>query len=296
MKHFAYSLLMVVLLSACQSEPQTVVQDSRVPITDVNHLDQPTQEMITTEEIASNERKNGWWHPAPGMSWQWHLSEPPVDTSITADVYDIDLFDNDASVVADLHARGRKVICYISVGSVEDWRPDLDQFPAEVIGNDYEGWPGEKWLDIRRIDLLAPIMRVRLDLCKQKGFDAVEPDNMQVADNDTGFPITAEDERAYAIWLAEEAHARGLAIGIKNAPSQVNALVDVFDFAITEDCFDQGWCEQMVPFITAGKPVFAAEYTDTGVNFQAACEKAQKLNFGLIQKNRILTAFRVSCE
>ena len=122
-------------------------------------------------------------------------------------------------------------------------------------------------------------MRARLDECKQKGFDGVEPDNMQVADNDSGFDITAADEVAYAKWLAEEAHARGLAIGVKNSPDRVADLVDVFDFAITEDCFDQGWCEQMTPFITAGKPVFAAEYTDTGVDFQAACRKATELQF-----------------
>ena len=107
-----------------------------------------------------------WWHPAPGLTWQWHLSEPPVDTSVEAQVYDIDLFDNDAPVVKTLHDQGRKVICYISVGSREDWRPDVNQFLPELLGKDYEGWPGEKWLDIRRIDLLAPIMRHRLDLCK----------------------------------------------------------------------------------------------------------------------------------
>ena len=66
-------------------------------------------------------------------------------------MYDIDLFDNDVAAVAALHAQGSVVICYISVGSWEDWRPDAGQFPSEVLGNDYEGWPGEKWLDIRRI-------------------------------------------------------------------------------------------------------------------------------------------------
>jgi hypothetical protein len=218
-----------------------------------------------------------------------------VDTSIDADVYDIDLFENDDSVIADLHAKGRKVICYINVGSWEDWRPDKDQFPHEVLGKDYEGWPGEKWLDIRRIDLLAPIMRARLDLCKAKGFDAVEPDNMEIHSNGSGFPITYEDQLKYALWLADEAHLRGLAIGIKNAADQVRHLVDHFDFAITEDYFYYHSYEKMLPFIKAGKPVFAAEYDDTGVDFSAACKKAKELSFSLIQKHRILTAYRVSC-
>ena len=236
-----------------------------------------------------------WWRPTAGLTWQWQLSEPPVDTSIDADVYDIDIFDNDASVIADLHAKGRKVIGYINVGSWEDWRPDKDQFPPEVLGKAYEGWPGEKWLDIRRMDLLAPIMRARLDLCKAKGFDAVEPDNMEIHSNGSGFPITYEDQLKYALWLAEEAHQRGLAIGIKNAADQVRDLIDHFDFAILEDYFFYGWQEKMLPFIQAGKPVFAAEYDDTGVDFAAACKKARELSFSIIQKHRILTAYRITC-
>ncbi len=238
---------------------------------------------------------NSWWRPTVGLTWQWQLSEPPVDPSVEADVYDIDIFDNEASVIADLHAKGRKVIGYINVGSWEDWRPDKDQFPPEVLGKDYDGWPGEKWLDIRQIDKLAPIMRARLDLCKSKGFDAVEPDNMEIHSNGSGFPITYGDQLKYALWLADEAHKCGLAIGVKNASDQVKDLVDHFDFAITEDAFFYGWAEEMNPFIKAGKPVFAAEYDDTGVDFAAACKKAKELGFSIIQKHRILTAYRVPC-
>lgn len=236
-----------------------------------------------------------WWHPAPGLTWQWHLSEPPVDTSVNAQVYDIDLFENPTSVVKNLHDQGRKVIGYISVGSWEDWRPDKDQFPPELLGKDYAGWPGEKWLDIRRLDQLAPIMCARLDLCLARGFDAVEPDNIEMHDTDTGFLITYADQLAYARWLADQAHLRGLAIGLKNAPDMVADSLSFFDFAITEDCYIQGWCNRVLPFITAGKPVFAAEYTDTGVDFHAACAWGRAHKVGFIQKNRILTAFRITC-
>lgn len=239
---------------------------------------------------------NDWWRPHVGMTWQWQLSAPPVDTSIEADVYDIEVFDNDASVVAELHAKGRKVIGYINVGSWEDWRPDQDRFPPEVLGKDYEGWQGERWLDIRRLDLLAPIIRARMDLCQAKGFDAVEPDNMDIHGVDSGFAITYQDQLKYVLWLADEAHQRGLAIGIKNAADQVADLVDHFDFAIVEDYFFYGIEEKMLPLIEAGKPVFAAEYDDTGVDFAAACQKAKQLGFSTIQKHRILTSYRVACE
>ena len=234
-----------------------------------------------------------WWHPAPGLTWQWQLDEE-VDTSVKAQVYDVDLY-VDQSVIDQLHSRGVKVICYISVGSQENWRSDTEQFPAEVLGKDYDGWPGEKWLDIRRIDLLAPIMRARLDLCAAKGFDGVEPDNIEIYDNDTGFPLTFDDQLAYAHFLADEAHGRGLAIGLKNAPDMVASSLSFFDFAITEDAFHFQWIGKMLPFIEVGKPVFAAEYTDMDVDFSAACDWGRQHNVNFILKNRILTAFRVTC-
>jgi hypothetical protein len=235
-----------------------------------------------------------WWHPTVGLTWQWQIGDLDIDTSIEADVYDIDLY-VDQAIIDELHAKGRKVICYMSVGSWEDWRPDKDAFPPEVLGKDYEGWKGERWLDIRQIDKLAPIMLARLDLCKAKGFDAVEPDNMEVYTNDTGFPLTYQDQLNYALWLADESHKRGLAIGIKNAQDQVKDLLPHFDFAITEDAFYYGWAKDMLPLIESGKPVFAAEYTDLPGDFAAFCAQSKQLNFNTILKKRGLDAWLETC-
>ena len=234
------------------------------------------------------------------MSWQWQLAEEPVDLSLEVDLYDIDLFENDASVVAALHSskrpRDRQVICYISVGSWEEFRPDAGEFPDAVIGKDYDGWAGEKWLDIRQIDLLAPVMRSRLDQCKAKGFDGVEPDNIDGYTNDTGFPLTYQDQLEYNIWLAGAAHARGLSIGLKNDPDQVADLLPHFDWALTEDCFAEGWCGQMLPFLAAGKPVLAAEYTDTGMTIGLLCAEENSQEFNAILKHRDLGVYRESCQ
>lgn len=255
----------------------------------------PLSSFTSTLMTSALTPSSSWWHPSVGLTWQWQIGNLDIDTSVTADVYDIDLY-VDQSIIDKLHADSRKVIGYMSVGSYEDWRPDKDLFPAEVLGKDYDGWPGEKWLDIRRIDLLAPIMLARLDLCKAKGFDAVEPDNMEVHTNETGFPITYDDQLQYALWLADEAHKRGLAIGVKNAPDQVKDLLAHFDFAITEDAFYYGWAEQMSPFVDAGKPVFAAEYTDLPGDFAAFCEQAKKLNFSTILKHRGLDVWIQTCS
>ncbi len=230
----------------------------------------------------------------PETTFDWQLGDK-VDTSIDVQVYDIDLFTSETSLVAALHAQGRKVICYISVGSWEEWRPDKDKFPPSVIGKDYVHWTGEKWLDIRQLSILAPIMQARLDLCQAKGFDAVEPDNIDGFGTDTGFPLTDDDQLTYNRWLAQEAHQRGLSIGLKNDGDQAADLLPDFDWALTEDCFYQGWCEQVVPFIQAGKAVFATEYTDTGIKLEDFCPTARKLKFSAILKNRDLDSFRQAC-
>ncbi len=235
-----------------------------------------------------------WWHPEPGLSWQWQLTGK-LDMDLQTDVIDIDLHVG-KSVVDYFHQRGTRVICYISVGSYENWRPDKERFPEEVIGKKYEGWAGEWWLDIRRIDLLAPIMRARLDLCAARGFDAVEPDNIAVYEEDTGFPISYEDNIRYARWLAEEAHQRGLAIGLKNGPDMVDDLVDTFDFAITEEAFYYHFARDFLPFIRAHKAVFDAEYTDTKVIWKAACRQSKELGFSTILKHRDLDAWVQFCR
>ncbi|MBF0170522.1 MAG: endo alpha-1,4 polygalactosaminidase [Nitrospinae bacterium] len=234
------------------------------------------------------------WIPAPGTGWQWQLSGD-IDTSFDVAVYDIDLFDADAATVASLKAAGRRVVCYLSAGSHEDWRPDAGLFPREVLGRAYDGWPGERWLDIRRIDLLAPILEARLDLCRDKGFDAVEPDNVDGYANATGFPLTADDQLAFNRWLAKAAHDRGLSIGLKNDPLQVSDLVGDFDWALTEDCGAERWCDAFAPFVAAGKAHFAAEYTDAGIDFPAFCADATPKGISPILKDRELTAPLTLC-
>ena len=232
------------------------------------------------------------WQPALNTSWQWQLTTP-VDQTVNAQMYDIDMFDNDVSVVASLHAQGRKVICYISAGTFENWRPDAASFPAVVKGNAVSGWPGENWLDIRRLDILGPIMTARLDLCQTKGFDGVEPDNIDGYANGTGLPLTAQDQINYNTFLANQAHARGLSVALKNDLDQVQALLPYFDWALNEQCFQYNECNTLVPFITAGKAVFEVEYSLSTSQF---CPQANALNFNAMQKDLNLDAFRIPCR
>lgn len=199
-----------------------------------------------------------WFQPRPLQSFQWQLSGA-LNLSYPAEIYDIDLFDTPSSTIAGLQAMGRKVVCYFSAGSYESWRPDAGSFPSESLGSPMDGWPGERWLDIRHPGARA-VMLKRLDLAAAKGCDAVEPDNVDGYANDTGLPLRGSDQLAYNRFLAQAAHQRGLGIGLKNDLDQVQALVDDFDFAVNEQCFEYDECELLRPFVAAGKAVFVVEY------------------------------------
>lgn len=231
------------------------------------------------------------WHPSGKLSWQWQLTTP-VDTTVNAAVYDIDMFDNDASVVATLHAAGRKAVCYVDFGTWENWRPDASTFPASVKGKT-NGWPGEQWLDIRQLDILQPIMSARLDLCKAKGFDAVEPDNIDGYTNPTGFPLTSGDQLAYNQWIASAAHARGLSVGLKNDLDQVPDLVSSFDWALDEQCSQYNECDALAPFVAAGKTVFEVEYNGDPTNF---CPTTDALGLSSMKKRLSLDSWRQPCS
>ena len=62
-------------------------------------------------------------------------------------------------------------------GTYEVWRPDVSSLPASVLGKNLSDWAGERWWDIRSSEVRS-LMQSRLDLCKSKGFDAADPDNV----------------------------------------------------------------------------------------------------------------------
>lgn len=219
-----------------------------------------------------------------------------IDYDTPVKVLNLDGFDTPAETVVKLRQNGVYPICYINAGASEDWRPDMAAFPKEIIGKAYDGWAGENWLDIRRIDLLGPIMIKRLEMCAEKGFLGVDPDNLDSFQQDTGFTISREQQVAYLVWLAKEAHKHGLAIGLKNAPELRDALLPYYDWVLTESCFEQGWCEDLLPFQKAGKAVFVVEYTDENTNLEALCAHTKPLGYNAIIKNRELDQLRKSCQ
>jgi len=213
-----------------------------------------------------------WWHPPQALSWYWQL-QGTVKNAKPVGAYDIDGFENTAAEVATLHAEGRHVICYIDAGTAENYRPDYHLFPKAVLGRS-NGWPGERWIDIRQLSIIEPIMAARFQMCRQKGFDAVEPDNIEAYSNKSGFPITAAQQLTYNEWVAEEVHSLGMAVLQKNDGEQSTELQPYFDGALTEQCNQYHECADFDPYLAAGEPVLNAEYHLTTGKFCPADEAA----------------------
>jgi hypothetical protein len=285
------------------SEPTKVT-----PITNAPTTSSPTSSP-TRSPVKEPTNGAAWWKPKPSqaLTWQWQL-QGTIDTSFQVDMYDIDLFDTPAATIAQLKSAGHAVVCYFSAGTYEGWREDWHEYFPFIQGDQYSGnqppfagqmaeWE-ERWLDIRRIDLLEPIMRGRLELAISKGCDAVEPDNMDAYTNgsevDVPVPLTYEDQLAYNIWLAETAHELGISIGLKNDVDQLEDLVDYYDWALNEQCFQYNECDGYVStFVAQDKAVFGVEYSGQASNF---CPKANAMGLSWLKKKLSLTAYREGCE
>lgn len=271
-------LAIAVLSAACGSEDSQVLSDASV----LSDAGPPVE--------------GTWYQPDVNATWQWQLVGP-VNPSYAVDVYDIDLFNVPTSEIASLQAMGKKVICYFSAGSYEPFRTDSGDFPDAVKGKVLDGFEDEKWLDVRS-SILLEIMAKRLDLAVEKGCDGVEPDNMDGYQNDSGFPLLAGDQLAFNQEIANLAHARGLAVGLKNDLDQIPELLPYYDFSVNEQCHEYDECEALLPFISAGKPVWNAEYKQEYVSDSSEiCSDAQMLGLRtLVMPLDLDDEFRISCD
>lgn len=245
------------------------------------------------------------WKPTAGISWQIELLSSLNSTSTDAfSVWDIDLFDNNATMIAGLQANGAKLICYFSAGSYENWRPDASEFNASDLGKNLDGWPGERWLNISSQNV-RKIMLARLDLAVEKGCNGVDPDNVDGYDNDNGLGLTPADSVDYLEFLADAAHKRNLSIGLKNAGEVLPDVIDIMQWSVNEQCVQYEECDVFSPFIRQGKPVFHIEYpkgesvsNDDEVPEQEVktiCGDRQATGFSTIMKNIALDDWVESC-
>jgi uncharacterized protein (UPF0147 family) len=246
-------------------------------------------------------------------TWDWiigigDLPSPPPAVEFLG----LDGFDTPGRYVRRAAGRGIRTWCYLSVGTIENWRPDRKAFEAlnekelkagrkPFIGKRYPEWEGERWLDVRRYKVFLPLMVDRLAMCRDKGFEFVEFDNLDAYENRTGFPIRKSDTIRYAKALAAEARRLGLKPMQKNVPELAKTLEPDFDALLFEDCALYRFCGDAKPFVAAGKPVFDADYPeawkDEGKRFDQAdaCRQAEKAGMSMIFKRLDLDGWVRRC-
>lgn len=248
---------------------------------------------ITTWTSVSNA---DWYHSGIDTSVEVQL-KGKVNQTYSAELYDVDLFDTPKELIQEMKDSGKHVVCYFSAGSYENWRVDKKKFTKKEIGKALDGWQGESWLDIRSANV-RKIMLTRLDLAVKKGCEGVDPDNVDGYSNKTGFPLKSKDQLSYNIFLAKEAHKRGISIGLKNDLLQIVDLVKNFDFSINESCHDFDECDYLQAFIDAEKPVFILEYQDyMKTPIESICADSRKRNMrALIMPELLDGTFRISCD
>lgn len=241
------------------------------------------------------------WVPTPGVQWQWQLSSVPTQAQLNtayasgARAFDIDGDDATAQDVTRIHALGPNVgaVCYIDAGGWEDYRSDAAKFPTSVKGKSIDGWPSERWLDVRQVDVLKPIMAARVEMCRSKGFDAVEPDLLDGWQNSTGFPISGAQQITYNRMIADLAHTAGLSVAQKGDSDQSAALQPYFDWTLNEQCGQYNECAPLNAYRAAGKAVWIVEYSGTAAKF---CAKDFPIaGAAAMKKNVNLTAPRTPC-
>lgn len=262
----------------------------------------------------------------PNARWQYQLegnTQYPATGGINVDicvtpysggscvkpqVFDIDLYaassvsgnnnTQNTAAVSAIHARGGYAICYVDAGSIENFRPDYQQYVDwdkahghSLIGKPFSArFPNENWLNINndqgQRDFLLQKLGARLDNCVAAGFDAVEFDNVDAYANGalvTGFAISAATQLSFDQALAALAHQRGLAAGLKNDLGQAATLQPSFEFAVNEQCYQYQECQTLVDsFVAHAKPVYEVEYTKLPFSF---CKIAPRDGINAIKKS-----------
>jgi hypothetical protein len=226
-----------------------------------------------------------------GMSLQYQIAGQ-LDTRVNAELFVTDLFDTSDKQVADLHGAGRLAIAYVSAGSLENWREDASDLPRDAVGMPLPAYPEESWLDTRRAEV-RQWMQARFDLAVQKGFDGVFASTLGVYRATSGFNLSRADELEYAIFLADEAHARALNIGLSGIFELSQQLAVHYDWAIANGCIERNSCDDVAPLLAAGLPVFDLETSES--DREATCAKAKSYAIPVTFKHGGYDAYRSTC-
>lgn len=218
---------------------------------------------------------------------------PQEKTAGNADMVILDGDLESASTIKNLRSQGKFVVCYLSAGTLENWRSDYKKFQTatDSLAKKYKGFGGtETWFDITNWQELKKPMTDRINLYASKGCQAVELDNIDCHNNmcvqGASYNTLITKQVEYVKWLADTAHAKGMAVGMKNAVELIPKLGHLMQFAINEECQEYGnpkgaECKLYSQFTSKNKVVVGVEYDD---NSGKVCQVAKQ--------NKMITKYR----
>ena len=228
----------------------------------------------------------------PGMRIQYQLSGT-LDQSADADLFVIDLFETSRTQIQQLHAAGKTVVAFVSAGTVEPWRPDVGKLPEAAIGEPLAGYPQEAWLDVRDPNVRDMLVG-RITQAADKGFDGVLLVSLDAYLANSGHDLTAADQLAYNVWLAQRAAEVGLTAGLSSDWMHASQLAPYYGFAIHLNCIADQRCSELAPYRARGRAVFDLE---TGTTDQASvCGAADQMDLPVTLKRSSFDAWSMPCR
>ena len=221
------------------------------------------------------------WTPAPTTTWQWQLSGTFDRLRPRAALRRRPVRDA-REHVADA-ARARRAGDLLLQRGLDDLRRAAGRRAARgLAGRALAGHPAPRRA---RADHRAPARPLRPQGLRRRRARQRRRLRQPLAASRCAPP----DQLRFNRFLAREAHARGLSIGLKNDLDQVRELEPHFDWALNEQCFEYRECDRLRPFTAAGKAVFVAEYA---LAPEAFCPAARAAGFMAMRKPLELGAER----
>jgi hypothetical protein len=195
-------------------------------------------------------------HP---MRWDWQigLNAPRERTGARAvDLYDVDGFLTTPVQLRAIHQTWQaatlahpRTACYLDL-AWEDYRPDGSPtsqggaWPARTLGNIYYGYPQERWVDLRQLSALKPMIDARIAMCARKGFDSIELDDIDSFEpaSTSGFNLTPGDAQNFLAYTFNRIHRAGMTVLWKNTGILSWWGRDYADGAVVEECYVYSEC------------------------------------------------------
>ncbi|KAH8817913.1 glycoside hydrolase family 114 protein [Flagelloscypha sp. PMI_526] len=167
-------------------------------------------------------------------------------------------------------AKGLYNVCYINAFQSQPgealawWEKNAKDLLLQKNGKPYLDPDWDEYIfdtttDAKR-QALAKIVKPWIDTCAKKGFNAIEPDNL---DTFTRFQeLSQAGNLAFARILSDYAHSLGMAFAQKNTASLTSAdkIAGGFDFAVAEECANFKECSNYTSLY--GNYVLEIEYSD----------------------------------